>query len=47
MLLNLKERIQSLRMLAGLAKFLKHPDSLDSVFSIASSVQNSPMATQM
>lgn len=47
MLLNLKERIQSLRMLAGLAKFLKHPDSLESVFSIASGVQNSPMATQM
>ena len=47
MLLNLREHIQSLRMLAGLAKFLKHPDSLESVFAIAGSVQNSPLATQM
>ena len=47
MLLNLREHIQSLRMLAGLAKFLKHPDSLESVFAIAGGVQNSPLATQM
>ena len=47
MLLNLREHIQSLRMLAGLAKFLKHPDSLESVFAIAGGVQNIPLATQM
>jgi ubiquinone biosynthesis protein Coq4 len=47
MLLNLREHIQSLRMLAGLAKFLKHPDSLESVFAIAGSVLNSPLAAQM
>jgi ubiquinone biosynthesis protein Coq4 len=44
---NLGERLQSLRMVAGLAQFLNNPDSLDSVFAIASSVQNSPLATQM
>ena len=47
MLLNLKERLQSLQMLVGLAKFIKNPDSLESVFAVASSVQNSPLATQM
>jgi ubiquinone biosynthesis protein Coq4 len=47
MLFNLKQRLQSLRMVAGLAAFLKHPDQLESVFRVASSLQDSPLATQM
>jgi hypothetical protein len=35
MKLNLKERLQSLKMVAGLATFLKNPGSLDSVFAVA------------
>jgi ubiquinone biosynthesis protein Coq4 len=47
MLINLKQRLQSLRMVAGLAEFLKNPGSLDSVFGVARSLQNSPLSTQM
>jgi ubiquinone biosynthesis protein Coq4 len=47
MLFNLKQRLQSLRMVAGLAAFLKHPDQLESVFGVARSLQDSPLATQM
>ncbi|MCP9772744.1 hypothetical protein KBY66_08910 [Synechococcus sp. Tobar12-5m-g] len=47
MLFNLKQRLQSLRMVAGLAAFLKNPDELDSVFAVARSLQGSPLATQM
>jgi ubiquinone biosynthesis protein COQ4 len=47
MLFNLKQRLQSLRMVAGLAAFLKHPDQLDSVFGVARSLQDSPLALQM
>jgi ubiquinone biosynthesis protein COQ4 len=47
MLFNLKQRLQSLRMVAGLAAFLKHPDQLESVFQVASSLQDSPLATPM
>lgn len=47
MKLNLKERLQSLRMVAGLATFLKNPDSLDSVFAVASSLKDSPLGEQM
>lgn len=47
MLLNLKERLQSLRMVAALAEFLKHPDSLDSVFAVSRSLQNSNLSAQM
>ena len=46
-LFNLNERLQSLRMLKGLGKFLQHPDDLQSVYAVASSVQGSPMAAQM
>ena len=46
-LFNLNQRIQSLRMLAGLGKFLQHPDDLQSVYAVAASVQGSPMAAQM
>jgi ubiquinone biosynthesis protein COQ4 len=47
MLLSLKQRLQSLRMLAALAEFLKHPDSLDSVFAVTRSLQNSSLSSQM
>lgn len=47
MLLNLKERLQSLRMVAALAEFLKHPDSLDSVFGVTRSLQDSALSAQM
>lgn len=33
-------------MVAGLAKFLKHPESLDSVFAVANSVRDSPLGEQ-
>jgi ubiquinone biosynthesis protein Coq4 len=44
---NLPQRLQSLRMVAALGKFLKNPDQLDSVFAVAQSLQNSPLANQM
>lgn len=47
MLFNLKQRLQSLRMVASLAAFLKHPTELTSVFGVARSLQGSPLATQM
>lgn len=47
MLLNLKERLQSLRMVAALAEFLTKPDSLDSVFGVTRSLQNSKLSAQM
>ena len=47
MQLKLQERLQSLRMLASLATFLKNPGSLDSVFAVANSVKDSPLAEQM
>ena len=46
-LFNLNERLQSLRILKGLGKFLQHPDDLQSVYAVAASVQGSPMAAQM
>ena len=46
-LFNLKERLQSLRMLKGLGQFLQHPDDLQSVYAVAASVQGSPLAAQM
>lgn len=47
MLINLKQRLQSLRMVAGLAEFLQNPGSLDSVFGVARSLEHSPLSTQM
>ena len=47
MKLNLKERLQSLKMVAGLATFLKNPGSLDSVFAVAASFKDSPLGEQM
>lgn len=47
MLFNLQQRLQSLRMVAGLADFLKHPDSLESVFKVAASLKDTPLSTQM
>jgi len=44
---NLKKHLQSLKMVASLAAFLKKPDSLESVFSIASSLEGSPLSAQM
>ena len=47
MLFNLSRRLQSLRMVAGLAAFLKNTTQLESVFGVARSLQGSPLATQM
>ena len=47
MQLKLQERLQSLKMVASLATFLKNPGSLDSVFAVANSVKDSPLAEQM
>ena len=47
MKLNLKERLQGLKLLAGLASFLNNPDSLDSVFAVAESLKESPLSDQM
>mgnify|MGYP006273757195 CR=1 FL=1 len=47
MLFNLQARLQSLRMVAGLAEFLKHPGSLDSVFKVAGSLKDSALSAQM
>jgi len=47
MQLKLQERLQSLKMVASLATFLKNPGSLDSVFAVAGSLKDSPLAEQM
>lgn len=47
MKLNLKERLQNLKLVAGLAAFLKNPGSLESVFSVGNSLKDSPLGTQM
>ena len=44
--LNLRKRLQNLKLVAGLANFLKDP-GLDSVFAVAGSLQNSPLAEKM
>ncbi len=45
--IKLKERLQSLKLLAGLASFLKSPGSLESVFAVADSVKDGPLGDQM
>ncbi|MFN5515323.1 MAG: Coq4 family protein [Cyanobacteriota bacterium] len=47
MKINLKERLQSLRVVAGLAQFLKEPDRLQSVFGLFASLKGSPLLSQM
>ena len=47
MQIKLGERLQSLKLLAGLAALLKNPGSLDSVLAIGANVKDSPMAEQM
>ena len=47
MQIKLRERLQSLKLLASLATFLKNPGSLDSVLAVGASVKDSPMADQM
>ena len=47
MRIKLKERLQSLKLLAGLAAFLKNPGSLDSVFAVGASLKDSPLGKQM
>ncbi|MEB3173651.1 MAG: Coq4 family protein [Cyanobacteriota bacterium] len=47
MKINLKERLQSLRVVAGLAQFLKEPDRLQSVFGLFASLKGSPLLNQM
>ena len=39
--------MQSLKLLASLAAFLKNPDSLDSVLAVGASLKDSPLAKQM
>ena len=45
--IRLQERLQSLKLLAGLASFLKNPGSLDSVFAVGNSVKDGPLGDQM
>ena len=47
MLFNLQTRLQNIKMVTSLAGFLKQPDSLESVFAVANSLQGSPLAEQM
>lgn len=47
MLFNLSRRLQSLRMVASLATFLKNPTEFNSVFGVARSLQGIPLASQM
>lgn len=47
MLFNLKQRLQSLRMVAALAEFLKTPESLASVFGVTRSLEGSELSAQM
>ena len=47
MMQQLKQRLESLRLVASLGQFLNHPGELDNVFAIARHLQGSPLATQM
>ena len=47
MQIKLGERLQSLKLLASLAAFLKNPGSLDSVLAVGASVKDTPIAEQM
>jgi hypothetical protein len=47
MKLSLQERLQNLKLVAGLATFLKNPGSLDSVFAVGNSLKSSPLGEQM
>ena len=40
---NLKSRLQSLKLVSGLATFLKIPESLEGVFAVSRSLQNSAL----
>ena len=44
---NLKSRLQSLKLVSGLATFLKNPESLEGVFAVSRSLQNSTLSAQM
>ncbi|KZR62543.1 MULTISPECIES: Coq4 family protein [Prochlorococcus] len=44
--LNLRKRLQNLKLVACLANFLKDP-GLDSVFAVAGNLKNSPLAEKM
>lgn len=44
---NLQERLQSLKLLAGLTSFLKNPGSQESLFAVANSAKDSPLGDQM
>ena len=47
MQIKLGERLQSLKLLASLAAFLKNPGSLDSVLAVGASLKDSPLSEQM
>ena len=47
MRLGFKRRLEELRMVTALAKFLKEPDQLESIFKIASSVKESELSNYM
>ena len=47
MRLGFKRRLEELRMVMALAKFLKAPDQLESVFKVASSVKESELSNYM
>ena len=47
MRLGFKRRLEELRMVVALAKFLKGPDQLESIFKVASSVKESELSNYM
>ena len=47
MRLGFKRRLEELRMVVALAKFLKEPDQLESIFKVASSVKESELSNYM
>jgi len=47
MRINLKQRLQNLKVLAALANFLQEPGQLESVFKIASSMKESDLSNYM
>ncbi len=47
MLFNLQARLQNIKLVTSLSGFIKRPESLESVFAVANSLQGSPLAAQM
>ena len=44
---NLKSRLQPLKLVSGLATFMKNPDSFEGVVLVSRSLQNNALSTQI